>query len=364
MKKIIFIHLFNDRSGSPAILARVIEAVKAAGYEADLYTGRQLQEGVLSGMLETHHYIPYQWVKNKYLHFIFYCFSQLILFFQLLKYRNQNVLIYVNTLMPFGAGLAGKVMGQEVFYHLHETSFRPRWLKNFLRFVIQATASKIIFVSDYLLLREGFKNKKQVCVLNSLPNAFFKEAAEHVYHPGKDGFFNVLMICSLKKYKGVSEFLMIAGRCGRNPHVQFELVLNASSDEVKDFFSGRILPPNLRVVPRQTELFQFYKKASLVLNLSRVDEWVETFGLTILEAMAFGIPVIVPPVGGPAEIVQDGREGYLISSYETEKIVSVISELAASNERCLELSQNAKKRAANFSYASFEKNILKEIANA
>ena len=64
--------------------------------------------------------------------------------------------------------------------------------------------------------------------------------------------------------------------------------------------------------------------------------------------MAFGIPVIVPPVGGPTEIVHDREEGYLISSYETEKIAKTIMELSEDEEKCMALSIAARKRVDDF----------------
>jgi glycosyltransferase involved in cell wall biosynthesis len=95
------------------------------------------------------------------------------------------------------------------------------------------------------------------------------------------------------------------------------------------------------------------------LNLSRIDEWIETFGLTILEALAFGIPVIVPPVGGPSEIVFDGKEGFLISSYEIDAIAQKIAFLSINPEICFELSRNAKKRSLDFMEEEFNAKILK-----
>jgi sucrose synthase len=38
----------------------------------------------------------------------------------------------------------------------------------------------------------------------------------------------------------------------------------------------------------------------------------EAFGLTVLEAMASGLPTFATRYGGPAEIIQDGQNGYLI----------------------------------------------------
>jgi glycosyltransferase involved in cell wall biosynthesis len=90
-----------------------------------------------------------------------------------------------------------------------------------------------------------------------------------------------------------------------------------------------------------------------MMNLSRVDEWVETFGLTIVEAMAFGVPVIVPPVGGPTEIVRDGIDGYFISSYETQKIAQNIKDLANNEATCLILSENARERVQFFNETIF-----------
>jgi glycosyltransferase involved in cell wall biosynthesis len=42
----------------------------------------------------------------------------------------------------------------------------------------------------------------------------------------------------------------------------------------------------------------------------------EPFGRALIEAMALGVPVLATEVGGPAEIVQDGREGYLLPPRE------------------------------------------------
>lgn len=69
----------------------------------------------------------------------------------------------------------------------------------------------------------------------------------------------------------------------------------------------------------------FYARASLVLNLTNPRLAIETFGLTPLEAMAAGLPVIVPPVGGIAELVQAGVNGYCIDVACVDAIASHIN---------------------------------------
>ena len=360
MKKIIFVHLLNDYSGSPKVLSQIIKAVQANECEVELYTGKG-EGGFLSGVSERHHHYFYKRFENKHLTLIIFIFSQVSLFFKLFKHRNENVAIYINTMLPFGAGLAGRLMGKPVYYHVHETSLTPVSFKLFLRFIAQRTASKIVFVSKFVKKVEFFDGISQQLIYNALPDAFMNIAVKNTYKHLKDEKFNVLMICSLKAYKGVNEIVEVALLCQNISHIKFTLVMNANQSEIDVYFQEKILPSNLRLVSRQKDLTPFYAKTSLLLNLSRVDQWVETFGLTIVEAMAFGVPVIVPPVGGPAEIVRNGKEGYLVSSYDTERVAKIIIDLSQDEEKYMFLSKMARKRAEDFKESLFEKKIIEAI---
>ena len=360
MKKIIFIHLLNDYSGSPKVLSQVVNIAKKNGYEFELYTGKS-ENGFLSGLASKYNYYFYKRFENKYLTLVIFIISQLILFFKLLKYHNEDVMIYVNTMLPFGAGLAGKFMNKPVCYHIHEISITPAIFKRFLHYIVQKTASKAIFVSKSVEKSESFKGIPQQVIYNALPNIFMNIAAQSTYKHLRDKKFNVLMACSLKTYKGVEEFVTIASLCQHVVNISFTLILNAEQQEIDGYFHKRKLPENLILVSRQKDLMPFYKYTSLVLNLSRVDQWVETFGLTIIEAMAFGIPVIAPPVGGPAEIVYDGKQGYLLSSYETGLISKRIIELYNNKETCMALSKAARQRVKYFREALFEQRIIEAV---
>lgn len=356
MKKIIFIHLFNDRSGSPKVLSQTIKALKEQGYQTELLTSSH-QDGFLTGIADTNRSLFYRRSENKFITLFYYVLSQILLFFQCLRYWNQDVAFYINTMMPFGGALAGKLIGKKVIYHVHETSLKPQILKKFLRSVISFTAHKVIFVSEYLKEVESFANKKQVVIYNALESNLLEE--QKVV---KNNFI-VLLVCSLKTYKGIFEFIHLAQSLSNLKDVKFQLVLNAAKDEINEYLMMITKPSNLVIFDRQNDLSKFYRDASLLLNLSRPDGCIETFGLTILEGMEYGLPAIVPPVGGPTEIVREGIDGFQISCYETEKIADKIKFLMENKDEYMKLSENARERVKEFEIKVFEEKICEVVEN-
>jgi len=61
----------------------------------------------------------------------------------------------------------------------------------------------------------------------------------------------------------------------------------------------------------------------------------EAFGLTIIEAMASGLPTFAPKFGGPLEIIEYGKSGYLLNTSKPDLI-------AASLEDFVDMSNNNK----------------------
>ena len=89
----------------------------------------------------------------------------------------------------------------------------------------------------------------------------------------------------------------------------------------------------------------FLKMSDLVVSTSLI---VESFGLTLVEAMNLGKPVIAPPYGGPAEIVSNNETGLLIDPKNTLLFSNVIIELSKNPERVNNLGQAGYLRYQNF----------------
>jgi UDP-glucose:tetrahydrobiopterin glucosyltransferase len=56
-------------------------------------------------------------------------------------------------------------------------------------------------------------------------------------------------------------------------------------------------------------------------------KWVEAFGNVAIEALACGVPVIAYRRGGPAEIIEHGKSGWLVEPDSIAGLVEAIAHL-------------------------------------
>lgn len=315
--KIAAFHLFNDYSGSPKVLKMVLSGLVQRGYSVDLLTSRG---GVLDELKEqnvAHYRYSYRFSENPIITMLRYTYAQIYMFFFSFRYLfRKEVVFYINTILPVGAALAGRLMGKRVIYHYHENSFAKGTFYKTLASFMERLASDIICVSEF---QSRYINRKEG--VHVVPNALSNTFVERFKHNPELSFSmqRVLMVASLKKYKGVVQFIELSNRL---PQFNFAVVLNETQKAIDDFIkeNGITLGNNIVLYPRQEEVAPFYAEASLLLNLTDASMAVETFGLTALEAMSAGLPVIVPTQGGVAELVEDGCNGYKIDVKDLDKI--------------------------------------------
>lgn len=360
---IVFAHLLNDYSGSPRVLLSTIAALKSDTHFLKLYIGSD-GNGCLS---ECHIPIKRYWYRrtNQRVFTLFtYLISQVLLFFAMLRDRDidRKAVIYVNTLLPIGAALFGWVTGRKVIFHVHEISITPAPLKWLLIRVARLTSQLNIYVSDAHVSALPIAGVNSRRIYNALNPEFSKRALNCFYSARRNGVFSILMITYLRDYKGVPELIALCQRLHMRSDVRFVLLVNDDHEGIERYFRERQIPSNLTIYPRAEDTTPFYSNASLLLNLSRSDECVETFGLTILEAMAFGVPVIVPPVGGPAELVIDGLQGFWVDSRNLENLERAVLELVDNERLCEVMSEACRLRALEFSGEIFATRIRQSIA--
>ena len=153
---------------------------------------------------------------------------------------------------------------------------------------------------------------------------------------------------------GIPEDKIIIGTIGRLDRLKRQSLLVESAEKlVKDFsnthfifvgeetdsVTGRGYRQELQKMisdkglEEYFSIFQFtpeIEKFFSILDIFVLTTPKESFGLVLLEAMSMGIPVLGTNLGGPPEIIQDGKNGFIFNPDDhvdlTEKLSIILSD--------------------------------------
>lgn len=114
-----------------------------------------------------------------------------------------------------------------------------------------------------------------------------------------------------------------------------------------------------------------YTQEKIFCSLCHYDAFIlpsrtEGFGLSVVEAMAAKLPVIVSDIEGPREIVQDGKYGHLFEVGNTDSCAKAIKALIDNYDREEQIIENYEYISSNYSvrktareYLNYYKEIVK-----
>nr|BAL54438.1 glycosyl transferase family 1 [uncultured Gammaproteobacteria bacterium] len=148
--------------------------------------------------------------------------------------------------------------------------------------------------------------------------------------------FRLLYVGNWNVLKGVDLLAPIMQALGKD----FELAYTADRNGAHERYP---LPPNCRNLGRLSgsALVAAYQQADALLFPSRL----EGLPLTVLEAMACGLPVIAADTASLPEVVEDGRTGLLCPLDDVGSFATAARTLAQDPARWLAMRQAARQRA-------------------
>ncbi len=157
---------------------------------------------------------------------------------------------------------------------------------------------------------------------------------------GLDGSFVLLFVGRLDISKGIRELIETAGRLVKeNPDLKILLVGSGEDELVRMLLMENSLENHAIMVGRIDNTVPYYQCSDLYVLFSSF----EGIPLTLLEAMACGLPCVATSVGGIPEVLIDNVNGYVVKPGDREGLNRVISHVLKNKEGVEKLSENARR---------------------
>ena len=130
--------------------------------------------------------------------------------------------------------------------------------------------------------------------------------------------------------KGQLELVRAAGLAGRRVKGLKLLIVGAAADprtmaSLHREIQGLGLEDRVVLAGYVEDVFSALGLMDLLVSASRI----ESFGRTTVEAMAAGIPVLAVRTGGLPEVIQNGKNGFLVESGSPESLAAAIEKFYA-----------------------------------
>ncbi|XP_058200642.1 sucrose-phosphate synthase 4 isoform X2 [Rhododendron vialii] len=112
---------------------------------------------------------------------------------------------------------------------------------------------------------------------------------------------------------------------------------------------------------KQSEVPEIYQLAAKTKGVFINPALVEPFGLTLIEAAAYGLPVVATRNGGPVDIIKALNNGLLIDPHDHKAIADALLKLVADKNLWLECRKNGLKYIHRYSWPEHCRTYLSHV---
>ncbi len=262
-------------------------------------------------------------------------------------------LVHIHTaLVPFVTllragllGLAARLAGARVLVHVHsgmvEPWLKPRW-RQLLARVALCAADQVVTVSigSRDALGQALGHGRVRLVYNGVSTAAYGQGPAHdpprILFAGvlaaRKGVIDLVRASRVLRDRGVDHQLLLAGG---TPEEGARLEAEVRTAALAEAPSARFLGPR----PHQ-DMPALYQEADVFC----LPSWWEAMPLTVLEAMAAGLPVVATPVGDIPRMVEDGVSGRLVPPRHPEALADALEPLLRNVEARRAMGRAARQR--------------------
>lgn len=206
-------------------------------------------------------------------------------------------------------------------------------IASFYKKIASSLVDGVIGISDYILekhIQHEYFSKaviKTVIPNSYIPDKIYKHKVSHIVRFGFLGRLNhskgiEFALSSFKKLEHTNFEFYVAGRGDRD----YEKKINKRFSDSRFFFLGF------------TEPSKFFPKIDVLIMPSLLHE---SFGRSIIEAFAHGVPVVGSNRGGIPQLIEDGITGYIFEPDKADSLLSILDKLINNPDLIINLKKNA-----------------------
>lgn len=263
----------------------------------------------------------------------------------LLLHRHKIDVIYTNTITVIDGAIAAKLSHRPHIWHLHENIDVSKNLlkvlpgKNVVYLLALKLSSLIVVPSNVLrdqIFDDRLSMRKVKVIHNGVDaNRFGPHLPSDFLHQELGIPFGAPLvgICgAIQESKGHEFFVKAAAEVSKKfPSTHFVIIGEGRSPYVRfitDLANRCGLSGKLHFIGWRADIPEIFRDLKIIVIASKQ----EAFGLTAIEGMATGIPIVATRCGGPEEVIEHGSNGYLVALGDPLEMAQRILELLASAE--------------------------------
>ena len=253
--------------------------------------------------------------------------------------------VHANTIMLREPILAARRMGIPAVVHVRELITHDTALLDLIGEPAERIVEQVVGAADWLIANSEATAQSfaKAGALHVIPNTIDTDAFD-IEPPGRAPAFRVAIVSSNLPKKGLLDFIEVARLASAGlPDAKFLLVGpdNEHTAELKRLQQAGRIPDSVVFAGYRANPANAMAEADVVLNLSH---FKESFGRTVLEAMAARRPTIVYDWGALPELVVQGQTGFVVPFRDVEAVVEKLKLLHGNRDILRAMGEAARQR--------------------